>query len=80
MSKKDSITCMPKTTRKVSLAEYAEKHNPRKNRRGFPMSESYLYRLIRETEAGIRTSKQEVIWFNYVMEGDKNHIYILIDK
>lgn len=73
MAKKDNKT-------KISLKEYAEKHNPRKNRRGFPMSMGYLYRLIRQDAAGERTGKKEAIWFDYVMEGDKNHISIILDK
>jgi len=59
--------------KKVSLAEYAAKHNPELNRRGHKMSESYLYRLIREDIKGIGTRK---LWFKYILEGDKDHIFI----
>lgn len=62
--------------KKVSLAEYAAKHNTQLNRRKLPMSESYLYRLIRQTEEGTATRD---LWFNYVMEGEKKHIFILLD-
>lgn len=60
---------------KISLAEYAAKHNPRKNRRGFPMSESYLYRLIRQDIAG---TNKKPLWFEYVLEAPKDHIFILL--
>jgi hypothetical protein len=68
-----------KDQKKISLREYAAKHNPRKNRRGHPMSESYLYRLIREDMKGDRIGKKEPIWFNYIFEGDKDHILIVLD-
>ncbi len=61
---------------KISLREYALNHNPRKNRRGFPMSEGYLYRLIRQDIAG---TGKNTVWFNYVLEGDKDRIYIVLD-
>lgn len=60
---------------KISLAEYAKKHNPELNRRGHKMSESYLYRLIRED---IKKTNTRKLWFNYVLEGDKDRIYILL--
>jgi hypothetical protein len=60
---------------KVSLAEYAAKHNPKKTRRNKRMSESYLYRLIRQAEAGEATRP---LWFDYVLEGEKDRIYILL--
>ena len=60
---------------KVSLAEYATKHNPVLSRRGKKMTESYLYRLIREDIKGINTRS---VWFNYVLEGDKDRIFILL--
>lgn len=56
----------------VSLREYALNHNPKLNRRGFTMSESYLYRLIRENMNG----HSRELWFKYILEGDKNHILI----
>ncbi len=40
-----------KTQDIISVAEYAE---GKFNRRGFPVSVSYIYRLIREYKAGIR--------------------------
>lgn len=60
---------------KISLAEYAEKHNPELNRRGHKMSESYLYRLIRED---IKKTNTRKLWFNYVLEGGKDRIYIVL--
>lgn len=65
-------------SKKVSLKEFANKYNTRTNRRGHKMSEGYLYRIIREDIRGERTGKKEPIWFNYVLEGDKDHIYILV--
>lgn len=61
--------------KKVSLAEYATKHNPVKSRRNKVMTESYLYRLIRQDIEGTATRK---LWFNYVLEGDKDRIYIVL--
>lgn len=60
---------------KVTLKEYATKHNPVLSRRGKKMSEGYLYRLIREDIKGINSRD---LWFNYVMEGEKDRIFILI--
>lgn len=68
---------MAKNKLRVSLKEYAERHNPKLNRRGHKMSQSYLYRLIRENEEGKRTGDKS-LWFEYIMEGDKDHIYILL--
>jgi hypothetical protein len=62
------------TMRKISLLEYATKHNPRLNRRGHKMSESYLYRLIRKDIKGEKPD----LWFKYVLEGEKDRIYILL--
>lgn len=63
--------------RKVSLLEYAEKHNPKLNRRNKPMSWAYLYRLIREDMAGTGTRQ---LWFKYILEGEKDRIWILLDE
>ena len=60
---------------KVSLKEYADKHNKVLTRRGKKMSESYLYRLIRQDMQGISTRS---LWFDYVMEGEKDRIFIVI--
>jgi hypothetical protein len=60
---------------KVSLKEYAQKHNPKKNRRLQPMSESYLYRLIRKDIAGELTTP---LWFEYELEGEKDRIWIIL--
>lgn len=61
--------------KKVSLADYAANHNTRLNRRGFQMSESYIYRLIRQDIAG---ELKKPLWFKYVLEGDKDRIYIVL--
>lgn len=58
---------------KISVDEYAANHNPVLSRRHKPMTASYIYRLIRHTEAGICKRK---LWFKYVMEGDKDRIFI----
>jgi hypothetical protein len=57
---------------KISVEEYV-KMGKIKSRRGKPVSPSYLYRLIREHHRKERTS----IPFEYVMEGEKDRIYIL---
>ena len=62
--------------KKVSLKEYAEQHNPKLNRRGKPMTESYLYRLIRQAHAGERSD----LWFKYKMEGPKDRIFIILNN
>lgn len=63
--------------KKVSLKEYAEKHNPVLSARGHVMTWSYLYRLIRETEQGTAT---RALWFDYEMEGPKDRIWIILKK
>jgi len=60
---------------KVSLADYAAKHNPIKTRRNKRMTESYLYRLIREDIAGTNT---RALWFKYILEGEKDRIWIIL--
>lgn len=62
---------------KVSLKEYAEKYNSVRNRRGHLMSESYLYRLIREDIKGEITRE---LWFKYELEGPQERIWILVDN
>lgn len=59
--------------KKITIREYADQHNPKLNRRGHKMSESYLYRLIRQDIKGTNTVK---LWFNYIFEGDKDRIFI----
>jgi hypothetical protein len=60
--------------RKISLAEYAAKYNPQRTRRNHKMSESYLYRLIRQDIKGTGTRS---LWFKYVLEGEKDRIWII---
>lgn len=67
------ILIMVKSKKKISLAEFANTYNTQLNRRGHKMSESYLYRLIREDIA--QTSKRK-LWFKYILEGDKDRIFI----
>lgn len=62
--------------KKISLKEYAEKHNTELTRRGKRMSESYIYRVIRQAEQGIPNTRRP--WFKYIMEGEKDRIWILI--
>jgi len=69
------------TLKKVSLKEYAEKHNTKLTRRGKPMSESYLYRLIRRDLGRIKDTEPvdtRELWFRYELEGDKERIWVLI--
>lgn len=65
------------STRKISLREYANKYNDVLTRRNKKMSESYLYRLIRQAENGELTRS---LWFEYEMEGDKDRIYIILNN
>jgi len=60
---------------KISVKEYIDKHNKVLNRRGKPFSEGYLYRLIRQDIAG---TSIRPLWFDYVLEGAKDRIYIVI--
>lgn len=66
--------------KKISLLEYAHTHNPIKNRRGHPMTFSYLYRIIRENEAGVNNKggKPRSLWFKYEFDGDKDRIWVII--
>lgn len=61
--------------KKVTIKEFADKHNKRLTRRGKKMSWGYLYRLIRQDIAGEGTRE---LWFNYEMEGDKDRIWIIL--
>jgi len=58
---------------KISVEEFAKKGTI-KSRRNKPVTPSYLYRLIRQHHAGERES----IPFQYVMEGDKDRIFIVL--
>lgn len=70
-----SIFIMAKKQNKVSLREYADKHNPRLNRRGKKMSWGYLYRLIRLAE---KKENKEPLWFDYELEGEQARVWIKI--
>jgi len=60
---------------KVSIQEYADKHNKVLTRRGHKMSWSYLYRLIRED---IKGNCSRSLWFNYELEGEKQRVWIIL--
>lgn len=45
-----------------------------KSRRNKPVTLSYIYRLIREHNS----KKRDSIPFEYIMEGDKDHIFIIL--
>lgn len=59
---------------KITVEQFA-KLGIIKSRRNKPVTLSYIYRLIREHNA----NKRDSIPFNYIMEGDKDHIFILLD-
>lgn len=61
-------------TKKISVKEFTEQYNPRLTRRGKKMSVSYIYRLIRHHQQGVRSD----LWFDYIMEGEKDNISIII--
>lgn len=63
---------MAKKDNKISVEEFAKK-GVIKSRRNKPVTPSYLYRLIRQHHKEERTS----VPFDYVMEGEKDRIYIL---
>ncbi len=71
------MTATDNNIKRISLKEYAANHNPIKTRRNHKMSWSYLYRLIRETEAG---KCKRSLWFDYEMTGEKDHISIIITQ
>ena len=60
---------------KITLSNFAANYNKKLNRRGFKMSEGYIYRLIRQHIKGKSTRD---LWFKYILEGDKDHIYIIV--
>lgn len=59
---------------KISVEDFA-KLGKIKNRRQQPVTPSYLYRLIRKHSKGELTS----VPFSYVMEGDKDRIWIITE-
>jgi hypothetical protein len=61
--------------KKVTVSEFVNKHNRKLTRRGKKMSESYIYRLIRHDIKGL---PHPDLWFSYVLEGEKDHIYVII--
>jgi hypothetical protein len=61
--------------KKVSIKQFAANYNHVRNRRGHFLSEGYIYRLIRQDISGNCT---RLLWFKYVLEGAKDHIYIIV--
>ena len=59
---------------KISVEKFAEL-GLIKSRRNKPVTPSYLYRLIRQHSKGERLT----IPFEYIMEGDKDRIFILMN-
>lgn len=59
----------------ISIKDFADNYNTVLNRRGFKLSESYIYRLIRQDNKGFNSRK---LWFKYIFKGDKNAIKIII--
>lgn len=66
----------------ITLREFATKYNTMLTRRHKRMSESYLYRLIREDIAGVnmKGNKPRELWFKYTFVGDKDSVRITINK
>jgi hypothetical protein len=62
---------------KISVEEYAAKHNPVRNRRGHKMSASYIYRLIRQD---IKEEPTRDLWFKYELTGEKDRILIVLNQ
>jgi hypothetical protein len=60
----------------VSLKEFAEVHNKVINRRGYRMSEGYLYRLIRDDVKG---KGNRVLWFEYTL-GGKGAVGVIVEN
>lgn len=59
---------------KITVEAFA-KMGKVKSRRNKPVTLSYLYRLIRQHHAGDKAD----IPFNYIMEGDKDRIWIVLN-
>lgn len=59
----------------ISLKDFADNYNTVLNRRGFKMSESYLYRLIREDSKGVCKRK---LWFKYRFVGRKCGVKVVV--
>ena len=60
----------------VGVKEYVTKYCEVKSRRGKPLSEGYLYRLIRTHIKGLPCRE---LWFEYVLEGEKDRIWIEVE-
>ena len=61
---------------KITIKQFADQYNTVLTRRGHKMGESYIYRLIRQDIKG--SIKRRSLWFKYVLEGEKDRIFILI--
>ena len=62
-----------KKENKISVEEFAA---TQRNRRGQPMSASYIYRLIRQD---IKEVRIKPLWFTYELEGNKDRIWIVLN-
>ena len=80
MKKAKNLNLKASKMEKVSVKEYVEKYNPKLTRRGKKMSVSYIYRLIRNDIKGISGSDKCELWFDYTLEGEKDNIFILVNK
>jgi hypothetical protein len=60
-----------KDNNRISVEQFAL---TQRNRRGQPMSASYVYRLIRRDMKGI---EGKPLWFKYELEGEKDRIWII---
>lgn len=63
-----------RTQKKVSVEDFVKSGNFT-NRRGKPVSASYIYRLIRQHNKGERTDCP----VKYILEGEKDRIFIVVD-
>jgi hypothetical protein len=64
-----------KDNNRISVEQFAL---TQRNRRGQPMSASYLYRLIRRDMKAKRAGIEDAeLWFEYELEGPKDRIWII---
>jgi len=73
LSSKFIPLCNMKKENKISVEEFAA---TQRNRRGQPMSASYIYRLIRQD---IKEVRIKPLWFTYELEGNKDRIWIVLN-
>jgi len=69
--------------KKITVRDFALNYNEELNRRGFKMSEGYIYSLIRQdlnrdkVNGKIRKPSRP-LWFKYVLIGEKERVMIEI--